>query len=327
MNEFCEYLVHHGIENQRWGVRNGPPYPLSKKAHKHVVSGRQDKDLEKFRNTSIGETTGYSPYYTKGRYGYDYKTGMDASRHFKIMQYKDGKSTGHGLDELIKDPNYMSKLRTLGNHGKISGESDLSATNPIRSRWDTPGTTEFEDFERGMPREAYTGACNNCLKCSSVLALRAKGYDVTAGLSGGGMLSTSTEKYWDGARKYQERSAQNIESRMRSFGNKGMGEIQVVREEGNGHSMFFQNERQADGQWKPVVYDGQTGQKIGDVATALARECHDFSYFAQIVRLDDATPNFKNMAMDDVFVPRTGSFGLEKPKWDGPRNNLTYWDF
>lgn len=24
------YLVHHGIEGQRWGVRNGPPYPLSR---------------------------------------------------------------------------------------------------------------------------------------------------------------------------------------------------------------------------------------------------------------------------------------------------------
>lgn len=23
------YISHHGIEGQRWGVRNGPPYPLS----------------------------------------------------------------------------------------------------------------------------------------------------------------------------------------------------------------------------------------------------------------------------------------------------------
>lgn len=23
-----EYLKHHGIEGQKWGVRNGPPYPL-----------------------------------------------------------------------------------------------------------------------------------------------------------------------------------------------------------------------------------------------------------------------------------------------------------
>lgn len=23
------YLVHHGIEGQKWGIRNGPPYPLN----------------------------------------------------------------------------------------------------------------------------------------------------------------------------------------------------------------------------------------------------------------------------------------------------------
>lgn len=24
-----DWLVHHGIEGQQWGVRNGPPYPLT----------------------------------------------------------------------------------------------------------------------------------------------------------------------------------------------------------------------------------------------------------------------------------------------------------
>lgn len=28
MEEKTNYLVHHGILNQKWGVRNGPPYPL-----------------------------------------------------------------------------------------------------------------------------------------------------------------------------------------------------------------------------------------------------------------------------------------------------------
>ena len=28
-----EYLAHHGIRGQKWGVRNGPPYPLGEKDH------------------------------------------------------------------------------------------------------------------------------------------------------------------------------------------------------------------------------------------------------------------------------------------------------
>lgn len=30
-NDFCTgYLMHHGIQGQKWGVRNGPPYPLKR---------------------------------------------------------------------------------------------------------------------------------------------------------------------------------------------------------------------------------------------------------------------------------------------------------
>lgn len=32
-------LVHHGVEGQKWGVRNGPPYP--------IVSDRQKKKISK----------------------------------------------------------------------------------------------------------------------------------------------------------------------------------------------------------------------------------------------------------------------------------------
>lgn len=31
-----DYLMHHGIEGQKWGVRHGPPYPLDRKASSGV---------------------------------------------------------------------------------------------------------------------------------------------------------------------------------------------------------------------------------------------------------------------------------------------------
>ena len=34
-------LYHHGIEGQKWGVRNGPPYPLTKEAkRKKTIADR-----------------------------------------------------------------------------------------------------------------------------------------------------------------------------------------------------------------------------------------------------------------------------------------------
>ena len=32
-NDYRDYLAHHGILGQRWGKRNGPPYPLSASSH------------------------------------------------------------------------------------------------------------------------------------------------------------------------------------------------------------------------------------------------------------------------------------------------------
>ena len=27
-NDYRLYLAHHGIKGQKWGVKNGPPYPI-----------------------------------------------------------------------------------------------------------------------------------------------------------------------------------------------------------------------------------------------------------------------------------------------------------
>ena len=48
-----EVLIHHGIDGQKWGVRNGPPYPLESG---HKIAGkrkyRTDKGYHKNQNGS-----------------------------------------------------------------------------------------------------------------------------------------------------------------------------------------------------------------------------------------------------------------------------------
>ncbi|MCI9428089.1 MAG: phage portal protein [Eubacterium sp.] len=44
IEEDVEHLAHHGVEGQKWGVRNGPPYPLDRSGGKEVAkSGKGDK--------------------------------------------------------------------------------------------------------------------------------------------------------------------------------------------------------------------------------------------------------------------------------------------
>lgn len=47
-NDYRDYLSHHGIKNQRWGVKHGPPYPLDDKESKKIRSGRnsEHKDVK-----------------------------------------------------------------------------------------------------------------------------------------------------------------------------------------------------------------------------------------------------------------------------------------
>ena len=46
------YLSHHGIEGQRWGVRNGPPYPLNDKHKtKQNLLNANGRNIEKWRTS------------------------------------------------------------------------------------------------------------------------------------------------------------------------------------------------------------------------------------------------------------------------------------
>lgn len=52
------YLAHHGIEGQKWGVRNGPPYPLSAEDHsareKKLNNGHYSQGVKQDRSGSGG---------------------------------------------------------------------------------------------------------------------------------------------------------------------------------------------------------------------------------------------------------------------------------
>lgn len=48
-------LMHHGIKGQKWGDKNGPPYPLDKKEHMQVISSSKKK--KKVANDSKADTS------------------------------------------------------------------------------------------------------------------------------------------------------------------------------------------------------------------------------------------------------------------------------
>lgn len=49
MDIYKDYLMHHGIEGQKWGVRHGPPYPLDYKTKRDAHIGRK-AGMSKFKS-------------------------------------------------------------------------------------------------------------------------------------------------------------------------------------------------------------------------------------------------------------------------------------
>ena len=49
---YKDYLMHHGVKGQKWGVRNGPPYPLTEKTSK-IKKISTDKSLAEKRKRGL----------------------------------------------------------------------------------------------------------------------------------------------------------------------------------------------------------------------------------------------------------------------------------
>lgn len=62
MNEYSDYLSHHGIIGQKWGKQNGPPYPLSRaqaavgKIRSKIANGKATKEDVNKLNSIKGDT-------------------------------------------------------------------------------------------------------------------------------------------------------------------------------------------------------------------------------------------------------------------------------
>ena len=60
IDEDSDFLMHHGIKGQKWGVENGPPYPLNKKEYsaleKRMAGIQKQSDITNKKSSNIKET-------------------------------------------------------------------------------------------------------------------------------------------------------------------------------------------------------------------------------------------------------------------------------
>lgn len=157
-------LYHHGVQGQKWGKRNGPPYPLNAKGKASLAKQRKTVN-------SIGNKEGISELAAIAL-AYGATTLVSISPMLiaaGIRKVHDMKINGQ-LNKTLKQ---VEKKKTgeidekTGFHKKtkeMSIAEDAKAVNP------------------GHNREILK-TDNNCVECSMTYEMRRRGFDVTAALS------------------------------------------------------------------------------------------------------------------------------------------------
>lgn len=265
------YLKHHGILGQKWGKKNGPPYPLGASDHstsekkagwrksldkdssdndnkKRGLSDKQKKAIKIGATVAVTALAAYGTYRLVKSGKLDNYIDIGKSKTETLLKKKAGdtKIGDQKVDNLLKN---ASTAKTASNGvKKLSKPETLADTimnvNPNR------GNSAYD---------------NNCTLCSTGSILRQVfGMDITAGSTGrkpqnlGGIVEECFEgaKIIDGsAVKFGKSKQDASEMLIKRFGDNASGVVSVEWKRGGGHAFNWQIK---DG--TVSFYDGQANR-------------------------------------------------------------------
>lgn len=232
---YLNYLRHHGILGQKWGKRNGPPYPLGASGHsasEEKAGWRKSLDKPNVskhtKDSVLKEPEIFEQYIAKG------KTIVNSVLKQNMAGATDdtihiGKQAADSILEQSR-----KTAQTIGEFKKLERpetlEETLSKANPLK------GTCEGK---------------NNCVPSAIAGFMRQKGYDVTAKSTGGKMQNTAgvVEECFRGAKVLEGsavkfgRSRQDAEEMLlKQYGQNAEGLCSIDWKSGGGHCFSWKIE-------------------------------------------------------------------------------------
>lgn len=127
------YIAHHGIKGQKWGERNGPPYPLE--GH----TRNQKKNFKQFAKDWQHGKLSDNKTFKRMRDTEEYKTQRDSWQ--KVENYRDQRLSENNPLEEDEDPKFMELMNAhLSDYDKYKSVGEKIMNEELGDLMDQPMT-------------------------------------------------------------------------------------------------------------------------------------------------------------------------------------------
>lgn len=269
----------------RWGVRNGPPYPLS-----GANKARAQKKWAAAKKSSASDGAPSSPKKTNAadvevkktnKVNMNTKTGVIPPQVIQLGAYVVATLASLGIRKVLN--NFAEKVAKEQDVKELKNGRYMNRS--IKTLEEIPKqevkTTTKENMKLTNPGFPMDGRTMNCVLCTTAMAMREKGYNVKAQTSADGHFTDVYFKELFNA-DTQYTTKKQVYTDLKAYGDGAYGNLTINWKYGGGHSVFWKNE---GGQVK--IYDGQSGHYIQP------KQIQNFSVARkmQVQRLDDKQPS------------------------------------
>lgn len=315
LDKVPNYLMHHGIEGQKWGVSHGPPYPLDRsvstgnKLKKHtersgavtagivmstiaaaeigiaVATFVSGKHSEKKHNTKVDEwSKNYSDY--EKHFGETAKKIANGDQETINKYKKQGDPTVVTKQDLLAINAYGMENPNAKNHLKVDNKKHTS-----KRRYMLNAVVDEMSYDR-----AYYGRDKNCPNCATAFVLNKLGWKLSAAPSNSkGKTSyeifNDNKQMFSNSKRTEVKTNSDFRNELKSKPDGSFGSVDFkYRGRASGHILNWAKE---DG--RVYVYDAQNGKKMG-LTNFTIKYNPEFGYGTYIHDMTGSTINWDKVA-------------------------------
>ena len=295
-------LYHNGILGQKWGQRNGPPYPLGSGAHSAREKKAGYQKSIKGSNRKINRNKAPSKEISK-----EYGIAAELATVGIIVGYAVLRiSIEAGIKAAIRGNAKLKEHREDKLRSKL--DKDDKTGLPLKKKEMTPK----EDIKHTNPgfRNGEADTSNNCPFCVTAYELRRRGFDVRAGKTEKGRTQEDISAFYKENKKFTnvkfegkdkeheptpKEMARTIQENILKDNSDGSrGTMSLNWWTGGGHVINYEVK---DG--KVEFLDGQNG-KVYNI-NRLTERMHPYAGFGYL-RTDNLTPDYEKLKKEGVIV-------------------------